>query len=133
LDPYFGPRSADHEGRTATSSHQVSHLYFLTDRLTLWSSRCWEATGSSAGQEIPRILCNPKVHDRAHNRPPSVPLLRHKIPIDALPTYFWANKTAISTGTLRLLKHLGRCICRRNNKARKFTQLLLQQNAHFYY
>ena len=75
-----------HEARTTTNSHQLSHLYFLTDRLTLRSS-CWEANGSSASQEIPRILWNPKVHDHAHNRPPPVPLLRHKIPIHALSPY----------------------------------------------
>ena len=63
--------------------------YLLTYLLTPWSRALLEKlTGFAANQEIPHILCNPKVHRRTHKRPPPVPILSQLHPVPTTPSHF---------------------------------------------
>jgi hypothetical protein len=82
------------EPRTWNSSHRVyktnslCSIFLHRYPTTNWTnsmehSPSWEANRSSATQEIPRDLCNPKVYFRVHRRPPPVPILIKLHPVHA--------------------------------------------------
>ena len=61
-------------------------IYLLTHSME--QSPSWEANRFSASQEIPRILWNPKVHNRIHKCPPPVPILSQLDPVHTPTPYF---------------------------------------------
>ena len=64
----------------------ITHL--LTYLLNTAAVLFWEANRFSASQEIPRILCNPKVYYRTHKCLPTVPILSQLDPVPTTHSHF---------------------------------------------
>ena len=65
-------------------------------------SPSWEANGSAASQEIPRISRNPEVHHRTHKRPPPVSILSQPNPVHIHTSHFpEIHPNIIRSSTLR--------------------------------
>jgi len=62
-------------------------IFDASDLVMKEHSPSWEADASSEGQEIPRILRNPKVRYLPHNTEPIFPTLINTNPFHALPSF----------------------------------------------
>ena len=63
-------------------------VILLTKTNCMQQSHFWEASSSSASQDIPRVLKKTKIHCLTHNSPPIVSVLSYINPVHAFPSYF---------------------------------------------
>jgi len=94
----FNSRFLRHEPKDSCSDVVTEHsnrgdfMYLLTYLLTPWSRVLLEKlAGLSAGQEIPHILWNQKVHYYIHKCLPPVPILSQLDPVHNLHSTSWRS------------------------------------------
>jgi hypothetical protein len=81
---------------TSCSRRCNSSVIILTNSME--QSPSWEASRSSASQEIPRVLWNPKVHYRTHKSPHEISVINTntlkalKFILSKIQTLFWRRK-----------------------------------------
>jgi hypothetical protein len=71
--------------RTVIEMERLCYLLTYFRTYSMEQSPSWEANRFSAGQKIPRILCNPEVQHRIHKCPPPVPILSQLDPVPIPP------------------------------------------------
>jgi hypothetical protein len=74
--------------RIAIFVGQIIWSPFSLQTNSIEQSPFWETNRSSASQEVPHILWNPKVHSRIHKLPPPAPILSQRISPSPKPCLF---------------------------------------------